>query len=491
MYVANSKQMKAYDQALLNEGYSIEELVDKASDCLIKYFGSYEHIVILCGPGNNGADGLSLGIKLAYQKKEVSFFCVGNVSKLSQANKYYLERARNMDLPIVFVDDNNFELLEQALCHCDVIVDALFGFGLNSEIRGITRPVIEEVNKQYNVDVIAVDIPTGLHCDTGVPFQTVILATKTITLTAYKQAFLNEETRMYTGDIVLETLDAKDLREEVGLCRLVSHAWIKYHLKPRLYHGHKGDYGRVLHITGCKYYRGASVLSSRASVYSGSGIVCVYSCDEVLNAVGCITPECTLKYRGDKIKEDDFKQMDAILLGCGLGLDVSSYQIVLDTLKYAKVPLVIDADALTILSQNTNLLKEVKVPVILTPHIGEFRRLVSFEDELDMIDVARKFALEHHVILVLKGPNTIITDGNEIYRNVTANKAMATAGMGDVLAGMIVSFVGQGYSVKNAAIIATYLHGKCGDEIAKTDYTVLPNRLIERIPKQMNLILEE
>ena len=127
----------------------------------------------------------------------------------------------------------------------------------------------------------------------------------------------------------------------------------------------------------------------------------------------------------------------------------------------------------------------------MTPHHGEFKRLCDYEDELDMIEKVNQFALEYEVVVVLKGPNTIITDGSEIYRNITANKAMATAGMGDVLAGMISSFVGQGYSSKNAAILGTYIHGSCGDVIAENSYTVIPSKMINLIPKVMYKIIKE
>ena len=319
----------------------------------------------------------------------------------------------------------------------------------------------------------------------------VVCASKTVTLTAIKQAFLNEECHMYTGEIAVALLDVKDLRHELGLAKLVSPSWIKYHLKPRSYYGHKGIYGKILHITGCDYYRGAALLASRAAVFSGSGVVCVCSSEKVIDALSITTPECTSLLRQDRLGSDVFENRDAILIGSGLGLNEQSEQYVIDTIKNAKCPLVIDADGLTIISNHLELLKECSVPVILTPHYGEFKRLCFYNDELEMVEKVYHFALEYGVIVVLKGPNTIITDGKEIYRNITANKAMATAGMGDVLAGMISSFVGQGYLPIDAAILGTYLHGSCGDIIGDNSYTVIPNKLINLIPKVMHEIIKE
>ncbi len=491
MFVATSKQMKAYDEALLEDGYTIEELVDKASNVLLLHCNKYNNTLIVCGPGNNGADGISLAIKLHKQHKKVKLYIISDFEKLSSANQFYLGVAKQLAVPTTFLEEETIEQFIEDAILANCVVDAMFGVGLNKDVHGITKSVIEEINKLYDTEIISIDIPTGLNPDTGIPYQSVVLATKTISLTALKQAFFNEECHMYTGEIIVELLDTRDLREEVGLAKLVSPSWIKYHLKPRIYHGHKGNYGKVLHITGSTKYPGAALLSSRASVYSGSGIVCVYSNQTTLNALNVLTPECTVNLREDELDLEVMENKDAILIGCGLGLDEKAHSLVFDVIENTTLPLVIDADALTILSKDKEVLKDCRAPIVLTPHFGEFKRLVSYDDELDMIEVAKEFAKEYRVVLALKGPNTIITDGEETYRNITANKAMATAGTGDVLAGMIVSFIGQGYSVKNAAIIATYLHGQCGDIIATKDYTVLPSKLIELIPEQMHRIVEE
>lgn len=491
MYVATSRQMKAYDEALLKEGYSIEELVDKASNAILPHCMDYNNIVIVCGPGNNGADGLSLGIKLHLRARSVKLYCFGNPDKLSKANNYYIDQAQEMEVPITFMDDEDIPLFIKDAKKADLVIDAMFGFGLNSEVRGIAKILVNEINSLYDIDIIAIDIPTGLNPDTGIPYGVVVCASKTVTLTAIKQAFLNEECHMYTGEIAVAILDVKDLRHELGLAKLVSPSWIKYHLKPRSYYGHKGIYGKILHITGCDYYRGAALLASRAAVFSGSGVVCVCSSEKVIDALSITTPECTSLLRQDRLGLDVFENRDAILIGSGLGLNEQSEQYVIDTIRNAKCPLIIDADGLTIISNHLELLKECTVPVILTPHYGEFKRLCFYNDELEMVEKVYHFALEYGVIVVLKGPNTIITDGKEIYRNITANKAMATAGMGDVLAGMISSFVGQGYLPKDAAILGTYLHGSCGDIIGDNSYTVIPNKLINLIPKVMHEIIKE
>lgn len=485
MYVATSQQLKRYDQTLLDEGYTIEELVDKASDCLFRHFQTYQKIMIVCGPGNNGADGISLGIKLFKENKDVCLYLTGNPEKLSIANRYYLQIAQALKMNIVQLDEIVLEDFENDILDYEVIVDALFGFGLNSDLRGIVKQIVDIINTAYNIDVIAIDIPTGLNPDTGKPYNSCICAYKTITLTAMKLGFLNKDCSIYTGQICLELLDAKDLHEDLLLAKMVEKKWVKYHLKERIFDGHKGTYGRVLHITGCNHYIGAALLAAKASVYTGSGIVTVCSTDRVIQSLSTFCPEATSLLRQRHIIDKELDHKNAILLGSGLGLNDDAYDIVLSILKNSVLPMVIDGDALTILAKNKDLLETHQAPWILTPHHGEFQRFVDFENTAQMIDKAIKFARKYHVVLVLKGPNTFITDGHEAYRNTTGNKAMSSAGMGDVLAGMITSLLGQGYSAKNAAILGVYLHGLCGDELAKTQYTAIAHQLINLIPQKM------
>lgn len=485
MYVATSQQLKRYDQALLDEGYSIEELVDKASDCLFKYFQTYEKIIIICGPGNNGADGISLGIKLFECEKKVSLYLTGRPEKLSQANRYYLDIAQNLNMKIVQLDNTNLAVFEDDIDNYEVVVDALFGFGLNNDLRGIAKQAVDIINNAYDIDVISIDIPTGLNPDTGKPYNSCICAYKTISLTAMKQGFLNTDSSIYTGNVCLELLDAKDFHEELSLAKMVEAKWVKYHLKERVFDGHKGTYGRILHITGCNHYIGAALLAAKASVYTGSGIVTVCSTDRVIQSLSTFCPEATSILRQRIINNQVLENKNAILLGSGLGLNDDAQETVLSVLKNTCQPIVIDGDALTILAKNKNLLENPHATWVLTPHHGEFKRFVDFENTAQMIDKAIEFAKKYHVILVLKGPNTFITDGNEAYRNTTGNKAMSVAGMGDVLAGIITSLLGQGYTAKNAAILGVYLHGLCGDEIAKNAYTVVSSQLINIIPQIM------
>ncbi|MEG0276113.1 MAG: NAD(P)H-hydrate dehydratase [Coprobacillus sp.] len=489
MYIGSQKLMQEYDQRLLRKGYTIEALIDKASDCLIKHMYCYEKVCLLCGPGNNGADGLSLAIKLYRANKEVTVF-VFESNHSSTGHQFYLDLCYQNQIDVVVVNENQIDMIISQMKNADLIVDGIFGFGQNASPRGIYQTIIEEVNQLYDKDVISIDIPTGLDCNTGIPYQSVICATKTITLTAMKNGFLNPDSLSFTGEIIVEELAVEDIYDEVGLYQLVDMEFVKPLIKHRSFDGHKGTYGRVGMITGSLEYKGAALLSSKSAVYTGTGITTVVSTSEVIDVLTLYCPEVTVALRPPILQENDFKSYDSLLIGCGLGLGIDAYRYVIDTLSLSKQPLVIDADALTILSSNLELLKKQQREIVLTPHMGEFKRLCNFSADDDIIYVAREFAREHHVTLVLKGPYTIVTNGSESYRIKAGNEAMASGGMGDVLAGIITSLLGQGYSAIIAAIVGVYLHGYTGDQIAKTHYTVVPSLLIDRIPVSMKELIK-
>lgn len=485
MFVATTNQLKKYDQALLDSNYQIEELVDKASDCLLKHLRGYQKYVVVCGPGNNGADGISLSIKLFQEDKEVIMFIIGEFAKLSQANRYYLEKAKEIGLPAIFLDLEALERFEEYAKKADVVVDAIFGFGLKGELRGLVNEVVGIINGLYDCDIVAVDIPTGLIGDTGYPAKACVSATKTITLSALKLGFLNEDSKIFTGQVILESLNVPEIRLDLKMAQLVSPAWVKFHLKDRIFAGHKGTYGKILHLTGSDKYRGASLLAGKASIRTGSGIVTVGSVEAVINALAIGVPEAVSLNIADLDLLTVIDNYDACLIGCGLGLNKEAYKLVLDFLHNCRIAAVLDADALNIVADNLDLLKLYPGQLILTPHLGEFKRLIKTNRLTDLEDQAINFAREYKCILVLKGPNTLITDGEEVYRNTTGNKAMATGGMGDCLSGIIVSLLGQGYTAKNAAIVGVYLHGLAGDRVAKHAYTVTASDVIELIPRIM------
>jgi len=485
MYAGSANQLKGYDAWLIDHGYTIEELIDHASDCLLPHFLDYTKAAVFVGPGNNGGDGLSLAEKLHDKGKEVLIFYMGAVDRFSQGNRYYYNRCQKLGLSMTLLTEQNIAALAETLKSCDVVVDALFGFGLNSAPRGIYAQVIDILNTEFDGDVIAVDIPTGLGCNTGVPYANTVYATKTITLTALKEGFLNPDARMFTGDIILETLDVDNAFMEAGLFRMVDEDWARAHLKSRKYDGYKNMYGTDLLICGSETYKGAPLLAAKACVNAGAGIVKLMSVSSVCDNLPIVLPEAIGIRRPNKLTRDDVKGYNAILIGPGLGLDLDAVSLVTDTLRLSECPLVMDADALTILAQNLDLLKGQERDIVLTPHLGEFRRLCDFGEDDDLMETAAAFAKKHHVILVLKGPKTIVTNGHESYRIDAGGPAMSTGGMGDTLAGIMTAFLGGMYEPMDAVVLATFLHSFAGDALARKRYTVLPDQLSAHLPQIM------
>ena len=367
----------------------------------------------------------------------------------------------------------------------DVIVDAMFGFGLNSSPRGLYQMVIEVVNQFYDKEIIAIDIPSGLNVNTGIPYHSTICATKTITLTALKNGFLNPDSFSFTGKVILERLDIDQGDADELLYQMFDQYDGSKIIKERLFHGHKYNYGKVGLICGSKQYKGAALLACKSAVYSGSGLVTLISEEEVLNELVNFVPEATSSEIPSIFQEYDLIKYDSLLLGSGLSLDINSERHVFDVLNIYKKNLIIDGDGLTILANNIDLLNETKAKIILTPHLGEFKRLYPFDENDDLLYIAKEFARKYHIILVLKGPYTIVTDGFDAYRVIAGNKNMASAGMGDVLAGIITSLTAQNYSLIEAALLGVLIHGLSGDEIAKRAYTVIASQVVDKIPEVM------
>lgn len=457
MRVASRIQMKSIDESLLRH-YTIEQLVDKASDCLVEEVKDFNKVIIVCGNGNNGADGYSLALKINAK------VLACKISGMSQACEYYYNQCLEKHLLIPH------DMFMAEMQNCDCIVDAIFGFGCHSNPRGFYGEIIQFINES-NRCVISVDVPSGLNCDTGEVYENCIHADKTISFFATKLGFFYPDAKRVLGELVIKDLDVIQTEEINSLPQTVTNITFN----EKAYDGHKGVYGKSFLICGSDSYCGAALLSTKACVYTGCGITCLYSIESVLQAASTYVPEAIHSNTLDEINK-----YQSILIGCGLK---DNEELLRKVLFETTLPLVIDASSLNDLANHLDWLENQNRPIILTPHIGEFKRLCPSIDDLSTSAI--EFAKKYHVIVVLKGQNTLITDGVNSYRNTTGNGAMAIGGCGDVLAGMIVSLLAQGYDPFVSAMNAVYLHGLIGDRIAKEEYTVIPSKIIELIPKVM------
>lgn len=257
-------------------------------------------------------------------------------------------------------------------------------------------------------------------------------------------------------------------------------------LIPRDKEGYKGDFGRVLVIAGSRGYSGAAFLTTEGAVRSGAGLVTLCIPKELQDIMSIkLTEAMTINYEETEKINNIVIKSDVIAIGPGMTNSRLTYNILSETILKSECPIVIDADGLNVLQSNLELLQMKNNQIILTPHYGEMARLTGITiDEIkeDKIRIAKKFAKEHEVILLLKGHRTIITDGSDVFINTTGNSAMASGGMGDVLTGIIASFIAQGYEPLEATYLAAYIHGYCGDKLAETMFCVNASHIIEELP---------
>ena len=462
----------------------------------------FNRIGILCGSGNNGGDGFVLARKFQDLGREVDILFVGNPNKLTPSALTNYEIAQKMGIKIYYYKDiadldTEIELLMSRMEGYDLLIDAIFGVGINRPVASSYRPLFEAINS-YKVKnrtrIIAIDTPSGLDPDLGLPAYNkddegiAIRSDYTISFDYFKKGFLNYDSEEYTGRVyveglgvglnMLEEIDLKDrfiLREDVEMDRPESFA-------------HKGDFGRVCIFAGSKGFYGAARLATEAAVKAGSGLVTLVSQPDVQEVLSHNLIEAMTSNYEDEVRvETIVKSADAIAIGPGMGAN----QTTIDKLSYisanTSVPIVVDADAINIFSQAD---LNISSRYILTPHMGEFSRLIGVDSKIikkDRLYYAKKYARENKLVLVLKGKNTIVTDGYRALVNTTGNQGMARGGMGDCLTGIIASFCAK-HQPFHAACMGVYIHGLCGDEIYKKMSTVNPSDLIKIIPNVMKMM---
>lgn len=496
MHVTDVKAMREMDRRATTE-YGIPGmlLMENAAMAVMKNLDlSMNYYVLVCGPGNNGGDGFALAWKLKNLNKEVDVFYVSDGKEPAGDAKVFYDIIKNTEVPVeVLADSENLWSFVEALRDADVVVDALLGTGISREVTPLFKEVIEYMN-DFSLKIVSVDIPSGLSADSGMPLPIAVTASKTVTFEAIKLGLLSYSAIPYTGLLVLEEIGIpKKLKEELAdsVCLTDQNDVMKI-LPDREITGHKNHYGRVLVVAGSRGFTGAAMLSAEAALASGSGLVTLCSYNETM---GILVPRLTeIMSLYENNLEEGVRKADIVAFGPGLGATRDTLKLLLRVIKTLQEEekvdstLVIDADGLNVLEGKCGILKPLCFHVVITPHPGEMARLTGKskkEIEENRIDVARDFAKEYGVVVVLKGYHTVITDGEKVYINSTGSSAMAQGGMGDVLTGMIASLSGQGVSSFEAAVLGTYIHGCIGDQLSKERYSMKASEIIENIPIYM------
>lgn len=501
MYLVKAREMQEIDRETIesfgipgrvlmeNAGYgTFKMIMDLFPDIFDR------KVCLLCGRGNNGGDGFVVARYLMEKGVETNIFLLSSRDRLrgdARANMGLVEKLcamrgkKDEENKIIQIPDRDaFLKYKSRIFHNDLFVDGIFGTGLNSDVRGFFREVIDLVNASRN-PVVSVDIPSGLNADTGKPCGVCIKAYATASFAFAKPGHI-----LYPGNIFTGKLEVIDIgipgfivEKKSPKVHLTEKKRVQSFFSVRDSQAHKGNFGHLLIIAGSIGKTGAAALAANAAMACGTGLVTL-GVPESLNAV--MEPQVTetmtfplSERRKGFLSEQAFDEIielskgkTAMAVGPGIGTEKDTGNLIKKLVKAIDIPIIMDADALNLIAGSPEILTHKKTPVILTPHPGEMARLANSstaEIQSSRLESARKFAVQYGVILVLKGAGTItaMPDGR-IFICTTGNPGMASGGMGDVLTGMISGFTAQGLSCENAAIAGPYLHGICGDTLACT-----------------------
>lgn len=432
---------------------------------------------IFCGKGNNGGDGFVIGRHLSNAGYEVIFYTVASKKKLSKDSQINYEKAEKNNLEIVLIED--IEQLPEIL-EADFIIDAIFGTGFSGKPKDLSADIINYINNQPQ-EIIAVDMPSGLNADNGQFEGEVVNADFTYTLAQPKYGLFVSPGREVSGEVEIVSIgipnEVIDKFESYNY--LITHDHVSSVLPERKPDGHKGTFGKLFILAGSTGMTGAAVLTAESALRSGCGMTKIGCPKTVQPTIAQSIIESTtiplpdvakkgtlaLRSLGEvrKIIEDH----QAVVIGPGLGRHHETKELVIRLLLGLTKPAIVDADGLNALVGELQVLEDTQAELIITPHPGEFKRLsgVDVPNNIhERIEVARKFAIEHQTILVLKGsPTLVVNYDGKIYLNPTGNNGMATGGSGDVLSGIIGSLLVQGMEPIEAAKCGVYIHGLAGD----------------------------
>ncbi|MCB9476410.1 MAG: NAD(P)H-hydrate dehydratase [Deltaproteobacteria bacterium] len=442
-------------------------------------------VCVVCGTGNNGGDGFAIARHLWNTGYDVEIFLIGSASKVKGDAKINHDVCEKIGVPIMEVTgEEEMEILVQELDSAGLIVDALFGTGLTRDVEGTHRQVIEAIN-EAGTPVFAVDLPSGMHSDSGRPLGVCVYADTTGTLAMPKIGLYTHPGYLYTGqlysiDISIPEFVIADIEARVFL---TEGREIAEHFAPREISGHKGTYGHVLVVGGKVGTTGAPAMSSEAVLRSGAGLCSLavpegihpYMVQKLNEVMPHPLPEAKDGGLGPEAVAKTLELLEGktvLALGPGMGTSEAARKFMAELLPKVEVPMVIDADGLNNLADQLEVLRQCKSHVVLTPHPGEMSRLTGLPTPDVMgnrLAVASDFARKWGVTVVLKGARSVIASPEgEAWINPTGNPGMATAGTGDVLTGVVAGFLAQTDRAVGAVVAAVYVHGLAGDIAAET-----------------------
>ena len=499
MKIFSAAQIKQWDAfTILHEPVASINLMERAATACYnwligKNFGKF-HFRIFCGKGNNGGDGLAIARLLIEHECLVTVYIIEQGKIGSDDFQANLAALHECTTDIHFIQSADFF---PSISKEDIIIDALYGTGLNKPLEGTSAALVNNINSSDAIK-ISIDLPSGLYADKSSKNNAVVRATQTLSFQNYKLAFLLPENESYCGEVHLLHIDLHPAYEEneTAIYELVDKVMIKTIHKPRSTFAHKGTFGHAALFCGSKGMMGAAVLSSMGCLRSGAGKLTTYIPQCGYQVLQTAVPEAMALVSGEDIlvSADGIERFDAVGIGPGIGMHPSHKNLLKAIFEKVKAPMVIDADALNVMAENKELLSLIPARSIITPHPKEFERLFGkTENDFERLALAASSAKELNIYIVLKGHFSIIsTPEGKGYFNSTGNAGMATGGSGDVLTGIITGLLAQGYSPRHAAQLGVYLHGLAGDMAAAelSQEAMIASDIVKYIPQAFKIITQ-
>lgn len=465
-FLLNAQQMKHCDKDTIEKiGIPSMVLMERAALSVVEEMEQHSlnlnSVLVICGSGNNGGDGFAIARLLDEKGICVTVAFVGRETSMTEETALQRRICENCGIKI----STNFQNREYT-----TIVDAIFGIGLSRDVEGRYAELIDWINHQ-NASVVAVDIPSGISADTGRVLGTAVRADLTVTFAYRKIGQILFPGTEYCGQVIRRDIGITAERFQDGMPSVFTYGEEDLQrIVHRRAYSNKGTYGKVLLIAGSHGMSGAACLAALSAYRCGSGLVRVFTPECNREVIQTYLPEAIVTTYQENAPLAELRSAmewaDVIGIGPGLGIQAPAARILETVLRESEKPIVVDADGLNLLAIQPSLLTVVKVPVILTPHVGEMMRLTGAQKSditENVIMTASRYAQENRVICVLKDARTAVSDGKRTYLNTSGNNGMAVAGSGDILTGIICGLLAQGMQPFDSAALGVYLHGLSGD----------------------------
>ena len=499
MRILSADEIRKVEQKCFEEYYSEAELMLRAgNECYNQIVEKFDNELkkssanVFCGNGKNAGDGFVIARLLYCRGVNAKIILCDKAPSISEPLMYF-EQAEKSGVKA--------EHFTEKSCDCDFIIDCIFGIGFHGQARAPFDKVFKAVNES-RATVISIDTPSGSDATTGKACENCIKADHTIAISTLKYAHILPPSNALCGETVCVNIGIPESCYEGDYAQTITLSDVKSCFTKRDKNSNKGTFGHQLNI--CSSYKmfGAGVIATKAALRSGAGLVKLMLPKSAypLAAAHLTQPlfepaeeneEKTFSKEAIKNIDEQLSWANSIVLGCGIGVNEDTRELCEYVLKNCEAPIILDADGINCINQRISIFKEIKAPVVLTPHPLEMSRLISkstAEIQENRIEISKAFAKENNAVLVLKGANTIVTDGEKVFVNLTGNPSLAMGGTGDMLSGMIGAFIAQGMSAFDAAKCAVYIHGLCADKTAKelSQRGILVSDIIDRLGALMS-----